>query len=84
MKEFSEGVFLAIVIVICGILFLINYEKKHYCDNPYEKICVKSHSAIRTIMMPHRVGNVTTMRPMPVVTRICDEYETRIKEKCKE
>ena len=73
---------------ICGLIGAIywvdNYMKEHRCDNPYEKVCIKSHTVI--IMMPFvtRVGktSVTNMRPMP--NKVCDEYETVLKKGCED
>lgn len=65
---------------ICGLIGAIywvdNYMKEHRCDNPYEKVCIKSHTVIG--MMPF----VTRVRPMP--HKVCDEYETVLKKGCED
>lgn len=56
---------------VFGILQII----KHSCDNPYERVCVESH----TVMSPV----ITSKGIVNGIYTVCDKYETRIKEKCK-
>jgi hypothetical protein len=82
MKYFTTGMILMLLVFI-PIFFAIDYEKKHYCDNPYKEICVKSHTHTTMVMVPMMVGKITTMRAMPIARTICDEKETILKDKCK-
>lgn len=79
MKHFLIGLVLALAIISVSFFYI----KKHWCDNPYHNVCVKSHKITTMTMVPMRAGKVTIMRPMPTVRTICDEYETRLKEECK-
>lgn len=56
---------------VFGILQII----KHSCDNPYERVCVESHTMMSPVITGKGIVNG--------IYTVCDKYETRIKEKCK-
>lgn len=65
---------------VFGILQII----KHSCDNPYERVCVESHTRNGLTMFPVSNGKgMMFMIQIPTEYTVCDKYETRIKEKCK-
>lgn len=77
-----------LVFSICFLLDMLshkvyNYYRIHRCDNSYHQVCIKKHTVIKYIMLPHMVGKVTTMQVYPIVHTICDEYKTELKEGCK-
>lgn len=84
MKIIFSILVLIFVLGVCFIPCAYQYHKKHYCDNPYEQICVKSHKETKMMPVPYRVGKFSSIRMQPRVITICEEYETVLKEKCKE
>lgn len=73
---------LSCIALVVAIFWIDNYMKAHRCDNPYKQVCVESHTVIRMMPFVHSNGKTTTttMRPMP--HKICDKYETVLKEGC--
>lgn len=72
------------VIMLFLFVFCILQENKHYCDNPYERVCVESHSRKGLVMFPVSNGKgMLFMVQIPTGYTVCDKYEKRIKEKCK-
>lgn len=70
--------------LIMAIIWVNDYMEIHKCDNPYKQVCVESHTVIRMMPFVHSNGKTTTttMRPMP--HKVCDKYETVLKEGCYE
>lgn len=63
------------VIMLFLFVFWILQENKHYCDNPYERVCVESHTVVGPV--------ITGKGFVGAIYTVCDKYEKRIKEKCK-
>lgn len=85
--------FLAIfimVLLVCGTYMYFQYYKAHYCDTPYEEVCVEHHIETRLVPVPapasggigFKVGN--HIRMVPRTIPVCDVYEYKLKPNCKE
>lgn len=84
MIDWGTGcrIVLLVLFIIC-VVWLIKDIDKHYCDNPYEQICVKSHNHTTMRFVSYHFGGITTTRPVPMVVKVCEKYEPRLKERCK-
>lgn len=78
---------LTVTLCITLILLLLSTIKVNPCKHPYQKVCIKHHTETRLVPMPRAsglpgvaIGRTVTM--VPRVIKICDQYETRLKEGC--
>ena len=71
-----------IVALIVSIVWINGYVEIHKCDNPYKQVCVESHTVIRMVPFMRSNGKTTTTIMQPVPHKVCDKYETMLKEEC--
>ena len=79
---------IAITVSITFLIFLLlTTIKINPCKHPYQKVCIKHHTEVRLVPMPRAsglpgvaIGRTVTM--VPRVIKVCDQYETRLKEGC--
>lgn len=69
------------------ILLLLTTIKVNPCKHPYQQVCIKHHTEVRLVPMPRAsglpgvaIGRTVTM--VPRVIKVCDQYETQLKEGC--
>lgn len=69
------------------ILLLLTTIKINPCKHPYHQVCIKHHTEVRLVPMPRTsglpgvaIGRTVTM--VPRVIKVCDQYETKLKEGC--
>lgn len=75
---------LLFVTLIVSIVCINGYMEIHKCDNPYKQVCVESHTVIRMVPFIHSNGKITTTTMRPLPHKVCDKYETLLKEECYE
>ena len=61
---------------------IYSYYQEHKCDYPYKKVCVKSHTVTRVVPVFVNINGKTQTQMRPAVIRVCDEYETVLKDGC--
>lgn len=84
MSSWEKKCVLAFAVIMLFVFaFCILQIIKHYCDNPYERVCVESHTQKGFAMIPVSNGKTISMIPLFTNYEVCDKYENRIKEKCK-
>ena len=75
------------VSIIFLILLLLTTIKVNPRKHPYQQVCIKHHTEVRLVPMPRAsglpgvaIGRTVTM--VPRVIKVCDQYETQLKEGC--
>ena len=79
---------IAITVSITFLIFLLlTTIKINPCKHPYQKVCIKHHTEVRLVPMPRAsglpgvaIGRTVTL--VPRVIKVCDQYETKLKEGC--
>lgn len=78
---------LTVTLCITVILLLLSTIKFNPCKHPYQQVCIKHHTEVRLVPMPRTsglpgvaIGRTVTM--VPRVIKVCDQYETQLKEGC--
>lgn len=79
---------IALTVGITFLIFLLlTTIKVNPCKHPYHQVCIKHHTEVRLVPMPRAsglpgvaIGRTVTM--VPRVIKVCDQYETRLKEGC--
>ena len=61
---------------------IYSYYQEHRCDYPYKKVCVKSHTVTRVVPVFVNINGKTQTQMRPAIIRVCDEYETVLKDCC--
>ena len=61
---------------------IYSYYQEHKCDNPYKQVCVKSHTITKIVPVFVNINGRTQMQMRPAIIRVCDEYETVLKDGC--